>query len=103
AQPPLYKVKKGRHEQYLKDEDAMLEYQTSMALEGASLHVNESAPAITGEHLEKLVKDFRKVEVLIQRLSRRAPEIVLNELIYQPELSVDALSDENAVQDWITA
>lgn len=103
AQPPLYKVKKGRHEQYLKDEDAMLEYQTSMALENASLHVNESAPAITGEHLEKLVKDFRKVEILIQRLSRRAPEIVLNELIYQPELSVDALSDETAVQEWITA
>lgn len=103
AQPPLYKVKKGRHEQYLKDEDAMLEYQTSMALEGASLHVNESAPAIAGEHLEKLVKDFRKVEILIQRLSRRAPEIVLNELIYQPELSVEALSDENAVQDWIAA
>src|SRR5690554_477756 len=103
AQPPLYKVKKGKHEQYLKDEDAMLEYQTNLALDGASLHVNESAPAIGGEHLERLVKNFRKVEILIQRLARRAPEIVLNELIYQPELSVEALNDEAAVQEWITA
>ncbi|MBO1520335.1 DNA topoisomerase (ATP-hydrolyzing) subunit B [Oceanisphaera pacifica] len=103
AQPPLYKVKKGKNEQYLKDEEAMLEYQTNMALEGASLHVNESAPAISGEHLEKLVTDFRKVEILIERLSRRAPEIVLNELIYQPELTLEALTDEAQVAAWVKA
>ncbi|WP_319782900.1 DNA topoisomerase (ATP-hydrolyzing) subunit B [Oceanisphaera sp. IT1-181] len=101
AQPPLYKVKKGKHEQYLKDEDAMLEYQTNMALDGASLHVNESAPAIGGEHLEKLVKNFRKVEILIERLARRAPEVVLNELIYQPALTLEALSDEAQVATWV--
>ncbi|MGO5000285.1 DNA topoisomerase (ATP-hydrolyzing) subunit B [Oceanisphaera sp. W20_SRM_FM3] len=101
AQPPLYKVKKGKHEQYLKDEDAMLEFQTNMALDGASLHVNESAPAIGGEHLEKLVKNFRKVEILIERLARRAPVIVLNELIYQPALTIEALSDEAQVAAWV--
>lgn len=80
----------------------MLEFQTNMALDGASLHVNESAPAIGGEHLEKLVKNFRKVEILIERLARRAPVIVLNELIYQPALTLEALTDEAQVAAWVS-
>ncbi|MCT7654515.1 hypothetical protein MBH78_06330 [Oceanimonas sp. NS1] len=81
----------------------MLQYQTSLALDGATLHVNESAPAIGGEQLEKLVNDYRKVQELIVRLSRRAPEVVLNELIYQPELTLQALTDQGLVNGWIDA
>ncbi|SIR12250.1 DNA gyrase subunit B [Aeromonas sp. RU39B] len=103
AQPPLYKVKKGKQEQYLKDEDALLQYQTTMALDEATLHVNESAPAIGGESLERLVNQYRSVIALIGRMSRRAPEAVLNQLIYHPALTDDLLADEVALNAWCAA
>ena len=103
AQPPLYKVKKGKQEQYLKDEDALLQYQTAMALDGATLHVNESAPAIGGEALERLVNQHRAVSHLITRMSRRAPDAVLTQLIYQPELNETLLASESDLLAWCQA
>jgi len=100
AQPPLYKISKGKQEQYLKDEAAMTEFLTQAALEGASLYVNPSAPAIAGEALEKLVQQYRKVMSTIDRLSRLYPAIVLEKLIYMPALRAEHLADQGHIQQW---
>lgn len=100
AQPPLYKIAKGKQEQYLKDESAMTEFLTQAALDGASLFVNPTAPAISGEGLEKLVQQYRKVMATIERLSRLYPADVLEKMIYMPALRSEHLRDQGHIQQW---
>ncbi|WP_461537418.1 DNA topoisomerase (ATP-hydrolyzing) subunit B [Spongorhabdus nitratireducens] len=100
AQPPLYKIKKGKHEQYLKDDPALQEYLTSAALENASLHTGPDAPGISGEGLEKLVKGFRKVESIVDRMSRLYSTEALKSMVYLPAVNADMLKDESAMAEW---
>ena len=100
AQPPLYKVSKGKNEQYLKDDDALEAYLTQKALEEASLHVNETAPAMQGAALEELVNQFREVADLISRMSLVYPKQVLETLVYTSALSADLLGKRKEVESW---
>ncbi|HDS1678649.1 TPA: DNA topoisomerase (ATP-hydrolyzing) subunit B [Pseudomonas putida] len=101
AQPPLYKVKKGKQEQYIKDDEAMEEYMTQSALEDASLHLDESAPAVSGVQLETLVNEFRSVMKTLKRLSRLYPEDITEHFIYLPEVTLEQLGDHAVMQAWL--
>jgi len=103
AQPPLYKVKRGKHEQYIKDDEAMEEYLTQTALEDASLHVNDSAPGLSGSALEALVQEYRAVIGTLERLSRIYPQDITEQFLDLPELTAAALQDEQQVRDWANA
>ncbi|MEC8902148.1 MAG: toprim domain-containing protein, partial [Pseudomonadota bacterium] len=81
AQPPLYKIKRGKQELYLKDEQAMIDYLPTTALDGAGLHVNADAPGITGSQLEALVNQYRNVMKRIDRLARVYPIEVLKQAV----------------------
>ncbi|MDG1944408.1 MAG: DNA topoisomerase (ATP-hydrolyzing) subunit B [Halioglobus sp.] len=98
AQPPLYKVAKGKQHQYLKDDEALEEHLTQAALDSASIFVNPDAPGITGSGLESLVNQYREVNATITRLSRLYTEDVLWQMVYGESLSVDDMQDESAVQ-----
>ncbi|TPG90598.1 DNA topoisomerase (ATP-hydrolyzing) subunit B [Haemophilus haemolyticus] len=100
AQPPLYKVKKGKQERYIKDADEMEQYELTLALDGAELHISANAPAMNALVFEKLVAEYNSVQKLIGRLSRHYPAPVLQGLIYQPLISVEMMKDESAVENW---
>ncbi|UDG81109.1 DNA gyrase subunit B [Candidatus Hartigia pinicola] len=100
AQPPLYKVKKGKQEKYIKDDDAMDEYLVSIALDGAALHLSADAPVMKVEELKQLVVKYNTANKIIRRLERVYPLALLNSLIYHSILTEDALKNCIQVEEW---
>ncbi len=100
AQPPLYKVKRGRNETYLKDDEELANYFLTNALDGAELYVNANAPAIKGEPLEQLVRDYRRVMVRLDALSRLYPVAITTLMLEAPPLASDSMKDQASVQAW---
>ncbi len=100
AQPPLYKTKKGKQEQYVKDDLALQEYLLQAAMDKASLFVSKDAPALTGPGLETLAKQFLSVAASIERLSRRYNPQVLERMLHMPVIEEVDLHDSEKINDW---
>jgi DNA gyrase subunit B len=101
AQPPLYKVKKGKQEQYLKDDQDLNNYFLQSALDNASLVVTSGAPPLAGESLESLSRNFLTVMASIQRLSLRYDGVLLEKLIYMPKIDEAMIESEEKITSWI--
>lgn len=101
AQPPLYKIKKGKQEQYLKDDIALEHYLAQVALEETVLHPGGVNLPISGIGLENLINHYRTTITTIKRLERRYPAPILEELVYQPPLHADQLNNADIVTTWI--
>ncbi|MGI9307987.1 MAG: DNA topoisomerase (ATP-hydrolyzing) subunit B [Gammaproteobacteria bacterium] len=100
AQPPLYKVKRGKQEYYVKDDAELDSYLLTVALEKAELHVSADAPAITGNALQELARSYTSVMSIIERLSTRYDQSLLEELIYLPEVPANKLGDKKWLEKW---
>lgn len=100
AQPPLYKLKKGKQEQYVKDDTELQAYLVQQAVDEAFLYPGKDIPPITGKALETLVQQFNTAMAIIARLSLRYPPAVLEELIYAPALLAQELVDQAHVTSW---
>jgi DNA gyrase subunit B len=87
AQPPLYKVKRGKQESYVKDENELTQLLLNSALENAGLHVNAQAPALSGSGLELLARKYMEVQAIVKRWSQRYDDRLLEQLIYMPEVT----------------
>lgn len=103
AQPPLFKISRGKQHQYLKDEAALTDYLTSSALDGAALYVNPDAPPVTGEGLSELVAKYRAVAATIDRLSRVYAPPVLWQMVDGLHLAVDDMQEESKVTEFAEA
>jgi len=100
AQPPLYKVKRGKSETYVKDENELNALLLSSALEAASLQVSSGAAPLSGSALELLARRYMEVQAIIKRWARRYDERLLDALIYQPEVTLDSFDRPGFLQSW---
>ncbi len=100
AQPPLYKVKKGRQERYVKDDDELNGYFLQLALEDAKLFVNPDAPAIDDGALESLAQDYRRLMDRLAAWSRVYPVVLTERLVELPPVDEVMLADEGAMSSW---
>ena len=96
AQPPLYKVKHGKTERYIKDDQALNQFLLSLALEDSVLVPKSGAPVISGPALEELAREYLLAEAVINRLSHMINPQVLHALI-DANLKIE-LADEVAAQ-----
>jgi len=98
GQPPLYKVKQGKQEHYLKDDAEMNDYMLARAMDNASLVFDPDAPPLTGPGLEGLLRDYMAVKVINTRLAIRYEPLFLDQLIDNKPFSIDWSAQE--AQQW---
>jgi DNA gyrase subunit B len=100
AQPPLFKVKKGRSERYIKDQRALEEHLLDLALAGAAVYAS-AAPAPLGEaSLRSLLTTASVYKRLLARVAlRRLDERVVDQAIREDEPTEATLADELALRD----
>ena len=103
AQPPLYKVKHGKEERYLKDDHELKEYLLRLALKDAELNPGGERPALATEALEAVARSYILAEAVIERLGKRIDPVVLGALLRDPEISLaDAAAAEQSAQRLMT-
>ncbi|MFO1405280.1 MAG: DNA topoisomerase (ATP-hydrolyzing) subunit B [Azonexus sp.] len=95
AQPPLYKVKHGKSERYLKDDHEYNQFLLQLALDDASLAPGNGAAVVTGPALEELARSWLLTEAVIERLSHLINPEVLQALV-QHNLKLDLASEASA-------
>ncbi len=100
AQPPLYKVKKGKQEHYVKDDVQLNEYLIQLALDKAQLFTDETALPIQGQGLEKLAKEYTGVVSVINRLSRRYDDVFLEQFSYMEVITDEIKQDQQKLAAW---
>ena len=97
AQPPLYKIKHGKSELYIKDDHALNQHLLALALDGAALTPKPGAPAIEGDALGELARAYLLSEAVIRRLADFIDPGVLHAMLAN-DIPID-LSSEAAAAD----
>lgn len=103
AQPPLYKVKRGKQEDYLLDDAELGASLLRAALDNARLYIGADTPAMSALGLEDLMREFQIYRAIIARLANRYDSLFLGELLNLPRLSEEGWRDATQRDTWISA
>jgi DNA gyrase subunit B len=107
GQPPLFKIKKGKQETYVKDESELNSHLLHMAIENSELHINPNSPPIQAAALETLAKEYMSSIAIVQRLAKAHDEEVLRSMLKIPirnqvdSTESDVEYTQQELQQWI--
>lgn len=99
AQPPLYKVKKGKQERYIKDDSALEEYLLELAISDTILSINDDA--LDASQFKQLSQQYLMLQRLMQRLARRYEPIVLEAIRSETPYSVSDSESKDELEQWV--
>jgi DNA gyrase subunit B len=102
AQPPLYKIKKGKQEHYVKDDASLNQYLIQQALDKAQLIFDEDTPPIQGSGLEVLARQFTDAQLAVNKLTRRYDYHFLQQLLQTQPFDEQVLKDQQALSGRMT-
>jgi DNA gyrase subunit B len=103
AQPPLYKVKRGKSETYVKDDSELNALLLRNALDDASVRTTDDAGAprtVDGAVLEALARQYIDVQTIFTRWARRYDPRVLEAMLYVPIVRPEQLNDAAFLENW---
>ena len=98
AQPPLYKVKRGKKELFLKDDTALATFVLDAGVDGLTLRTREGGVTLTGTPLRNLLDELLRFRELSERLRRLADPAVVKAAVRDTALDVDGLHDTARVE-----
>jgi DNA gyrase subunit B len=103
AQPPLYKVKKGKKLRYLQDDDELSRHLVELGTDNVLLSMKEGSTQLAGESLRKLVKDVARFRLLLENIGHRVDPLVVEALVTATDLQVEDLADRKKIEAGIEA
>jgi DNA gyrase subunit B len=99
AQPPLYKVKRGKQERYLKDEATLEDHLIELGTENIRVRATNDGNGLTGQSLQSFVKKVSRWEKLMALITRkRKNRVVIEGLLLEEQFSEETLKDEKALR-----
>ena len=102
AQPPLYKLKRGKQERYLKDDVEREAYQIEMALNSVQIRIDNTSTALTEEQLKHVADQYLTMNRERTRLEKRYNPEILNAIRTLPLLNDADFTNKTFLQTWIT-
>lgn len=100
AQPPLYKLKKGKQERYIKDDQDLNNYLMELALSEAELCIDKNEN-VSGDSIVLLGKDYLLLQGIRRRLGQRYEQDLLEVIRQRPALTAEELTNELFVSEWM--